>query len=364
MAGLGKDFLSRECAMNGPSSAIWHDGLPEAIDAVAEHAPASRRFLRRAWYAAAARGRARTLVVDGGLALPVVPRGARVFGLVEVPGCYWPLRSFPLIDAAAIRVALPMLAQGARAIRIGPVPDGDPAVAPLVAAAQAAGWAVLDRFVAHSWVLDIAALRTAGGWPRTSTLKKNRFHEKHLAEHGALEWRFLGTDDWPAAFDMLGEIERKSWIAARTDGRDAKFTHDGHLALWRGAARDPVLAAMMRAALLTVDGRPAAFSFDMEVGATCYAIANSYDPAFAKHSPGKLLYWRNLSAMLAREVATVDWGAGDSGYKQVIGAVQGPAMRDWLLVRPGVSAAVARRLAGIWTGSGQRDPAHAPSQPA
>ena len=68
--------------------------------------------------------------------------------------------------------------------------------------------------------------------------------------------------------------------------------------------------------------------------------------------------------MLAREVATVDWGAGDSGYKQVIGAVQGPAMRDWLLVRPGVSAAVARRLAGIWTGSGQRDPAHAPSQPA
>ncbi|MBM6576486.1 GNAT family N-acetyltransferase [Microvirga sp. SRT01] len=349
--------------MNGPSSAIWHDGLPEAIDAVAEHAPASHRFLRRAWYAAAARGRARTLVVDGGLALPVVPRGARVFGLVEVPGCYWPLRSFPLVDAGAIRVALPMLAQGARAIRIGPVPDGDPAVAPLVAAARAAGWAVLDRFVAHSWVLDIAAFRTAGGWPRTSTLKKNRFHEKHLAEHGALEWRFLGTDDWPAAFDMLGEIERKSWIAARTDGRDAKFTHDGHLALWRGAARDPVLAAMMRAALLTVDGRAAAFSFDMEVGATCYAIANSYDPAFAKHSPGKLLYWRNLSAMLAREVATVDWGAGDSGYKQVIGAVQGPAMRDWLLVRPGVSAAVARRLAGIWTGSGQHDPAHAPSQP-
>ncbi len=352
--------------MNGPSSAIWHDGLPAAIDAVAAAAPGPHRFLRRAWYAAAVRDNARTLMVEGRLALPVVARGPRWLGLSEVPGCYWPLRSFPLADPDAVAVALPMLAHGVRALRIGPVPDGDAGVVSLVEAARAAGWAVLDRFVADSWLLDLTALRAAGGWPRNSTLKKNRFHEKHLAEHGALEWRFLGADDWPAAFDMLGEVERKSWIAARTNGRDAKFTHDGHLVFWRAAVRDPALAAMMRAALLTVDGRPAAFSFDMEAGGTCYAIANSYDPAFAKHSPGKLLYWRNLSAMLPREIGVVDWGAGDSGYKQVIGAQLGPAMRDWLLVRPGVAAAAARRLASVWKRSGHNsgadDRRHAPSQ--
>ena len=51
---------------------------------------------------------------------------------------------------------------------------------------------------------------------------------------------------------------------------------------------------MFRAGLLTIDGRAAAFSFDIDSGGLKYAIANSYDPQFAKHSPGKLLYYRNL----------------------------------------------------------------------
>ena len=109
---------------------------------------------------------------------------------------------------------------------------------------------------------------------------------------------------------------------------------------------------MVRAALLTIDGAPAAFSFDIDTGALLYAIANSYDPAFAKHSPGKLLYWRNLVAAMQRGVTRVDWGAGDSGYKQVIGATQGAAIRDWLLLRPGLPAFAGRLLAGSWRRSG------------
>ena len=110
---------------------------------------------------------------------------------------------------------------------------------------------------------------------------------------------------------------------------------------------------MLHAALLTIDGAPAAFSFDLNVGALKYAIANSYDPAVGKHSPGKLLYYRNLIAAMADGITTVDWGAGDSGYKQVIGAAKGPAIRDWLLVRPGAAALAARALGGWWRRSGQ-----------
>ena len=167
------------------------------------------------------------------------------------------------------------------------------------------------------------------------------------------DWRFLSGADWPAAFDDLAAVEQASWIASRTDGRDAKFTRHGHGAFWRAAARDPVLAQRMRAALLTIDGTPAAFSFDLDAGALTYAIANSYDPAYAKHSPGKLLYYRNLVQAQARGITRVDWGAGDSGYKQVIGADRGPAIRDWLLVRPGVPALVGRLAAGAWRRSGQ-----------
>ncbi len=338
------------------------EGLPDAIDSAAEAGAPGHRFLRRGWFAAAVEaygGTPRTMVAteDGAVAaaLPMVAMGPRALGLTAVPGCYWPFRSFPAALGASDAVSAALLGGVGNGLRLGPVYDGDPGASALIAAARRAGWAVLDRFVAESWLLDMAAQRREGEWPRLSTLRKNRYHEKHLAAHGALDWRFLDAEDWPEGFASLGAIEERSWIATRTGGDDAKFTPGGHLAFWRAAARDPVLAAMFRAALLSVDGAPAAFSFDMDVDATKYAIANSYVPDYAKHSPGKLLYWRNLVNALDRGVTLVDWGAGDSGYKKVIGAEPGPAIRDWLLLRPGLPAATGRALAWAWRLSGHRE---------
>lgn len=347
--------------------ALVLDGLSGAIDTVAAGAPESHRFLRYQWYAAALAaygGAARTIVVESEgepvIALPIVAFGPARAGLAAVPGCYWPFRSFPArleADDAAFDALLAALGRAVNALRIGPVYDDDPGLARLIEAAAARGWALLDRFVADSWLLDMAALSAEGTWPRNSTLRKNRFHEKHLAAHGALDWRFVAGADWTAAaFEALAEIERKSWIAARTDGSDAKFTATGHGAFWRAAATDPEIAAMMWAAVLSVDGAPAAFSFDINAGALKYAIANSYDPAFGKHSPGKLLYYRNLVRALDDGIERVDWGAGDSGYKTVIGATRGPAIRDRLLVRPGAPALAARLLAGAWRRSGHKEP--------
>lgn len=339
------------------------DGLDPAIDGVAEGAAPSHRFLRRAWFAAAVEaygGIQRTVVVtrDGApeLALPIVPMGSAMLGAAQVPGVYWPFRSFPVAagaDADVYEAALAALAGIVRCLRIGPVYDGDAATAPLLEVARAAGWTVVSRFIADSYLLDIAEARAAGPWPRTSTLKKNRFHEKHLAAHGALAWEFVSGPGWSDdVFDGLAQVEQASWIAKRTDGRDAKFTAGGHGAFWRAAARDPRLAEMMWAAVLRIDGRPAAFSFDINAGALKYAIANSYDPAVGKHSPGKLLYYRNLVQAIAAGATRVDWGAGDSGYKQAIGAARGPAIRDWLIFRPGAGALAGRIAAGLWRRSG------------
>nr|WP_315381438.1 GNAT family N-acetyltransferase [uncultured Sphingomonas sp.] len=329
-------------------------GLADTLDAVAEQAPESHRFLRRGWYAAALQaygGAARTLVVDvAGVplaALPLVARGPRWLGLAEISGCYWPFRSFPVAEGASPAAAdalLGALARQVRALRVGPIYDGDPALDWLQARALAIGWTLLDRQVADSFLLDIAA----EDWPRGSTLRKNRHLEKHLAAAGALAW------EWgPPDIDALADIERRSWIADRTDGHDAKFTADGHGAFWEAALHDPVLAAMLSAAVLRIDGRPMAFSFDLITGARCHAIANSYDPAVAKQSPGKLLQYRNLLRAREQGVTLVDWGAGDSGYKQTMGATKGPAIRDWIFVRPGVEALAARLLRGAWRRSGQ-----------
>lgn len=335
------------------------DGLSGAIDRVAEGAAETHRFLRYAWYAAALAvygGRAHTVLVeqDGAVvaALPIVSVGPPLARVATVPGCYWPFRSFPLHRAAgssALNALLGAMAGTVRALRVGPTYDGDPALEALLDRARANGWTTLDRIVGTNWRLTL----DAPDWPRGSTLRKNRFHEKHLAGHGALDWSFLAAGDWPLAFDALASVEARSWIAARTDGRDAKFTRAGHGAFWRAAAEDPVLAGMMSAALLSIDGVPAAFSFDLDVGLFRYAVANSYDPTFAQHLPGKLLSYRNLIRARDRGVAAVDWGAGDSGYKQALGAVEGAAIRDWLLVRPGPEALAARVLRGRWAASGQ-----------
>ncbi|WNO54414.1 GNAT family N-acetyltransferase [Stakelama saccharophila] len=339
-------------------------GLSAGIDAVAQAARPQHRFLRYGWFAAALAaygGEARTLTVsrdgEAAIALPMVRLGPGWAGVAAVPGCYWPYRSFPAREDVGLETFEALfggLGRAVRALRIGPIYDDDPTLCQMRRAADALGWRTLDRFVADSYLLDMAEKRVEGIWPRKSTLKKNRFHEKHLGNHGALDWSFASGADWTdALFDDLAAVEQASWIAAETDGRDAKFTRRGHGAFWRTAAADPVLADMMWAAVLRVDGRPAAFSFDLNLGALKHAVANSFDPAFAKHSPGRLLYYRNLIRALGDGITTVDWGAGDSGYKSVIGAQKGPAIRDWLFVKPGLPAIAATLLRRTWKHSGQ-----------
>ena len=336
------------------------EGLADAIDAAAALADPRHGFLRRAWYAGDTRADATTVTAatpDGRViaALPTV--ATSLPWLRAVAGGYWPYRSFPIAaDASDEELAALLAARATRhalgpAWRLGPVYADDPTLGRLERSAPAAGWTMLRRRIAPRYVLDIEAVRAEGAWPRNSTLKKNRFHEKHLAAHGALEWRFVSGAGWTnEIFDALAEVERKSWISTDTDGSDAKFMAPHHRRSWEAAVADPVLAEAMRAAILFIDGAPAAFCFDLDAGAVKYAIANSYDERFAKHSPGKCLYYRNLVEAMARGISLVDWGAGDSGYKRTIGADRGPDIVDILIVR---NRALAALLRPLWRRSGR-----------
>jgi CelD/BcsL family acetyltransferase involved in cellulose biosynthesis len=354
------EYRNWKTAAAAPAPAIEAvPGFPLALDEAAQAADPHHRFLRAAWFAASGGADPQTLVVRRAgavvAAIPTVRTGR--FGVRAVPGCYWPFRGPPIAsDSAAEELAAAFAAPEAApllgwALRLGPIMANDATARQLGRAAEAAGWSVLSRRIGTTFLLDLGRLAREGRWPRGSTMRKNRFHEKNLAAHGTLEWRFISGDLWsPAVFDDLARIEAASWIASKTDGRDSKFLNPAHRKVWESAATDPALARMMSAAILDIGGRPAAFSFDLDCGPVKYAVANSYDEAFARHSPGKVLYYRNLVRAMERGIGLVDWGVGDGGYKRTIGAEAGPEMVDLLFVRNRAAAALLRPL---WQRSGR-----------
>lgn len=328
-------------------------GLAPEIDALAACNLSGHGFLRRSWYAAGSNpARARTLILRNPsgaplAAIPTVPFGPAIAGARKVPGPYWPLRA-PLIspDCSAFELAQalghPAAAQLGSVWRVGPARAGDPSTERLVAAAQLAGWTVLRRPAGTSWVIDC----TGGEWPRASTAKRLARIERRLAQVGTVGWRHVRGGAWSdAVLDELGAVEAASWIAATTDGSGAKFLTPQQRAAWRTALADPVIADMLCATLLTVDGRAVAFSFDLDDGPVRYGIAGSYVSALAKHEIGKLANHRAVSDAIAAGQTCIDLGCGNSGYKSEMGAVAGYDLADLLFVR---NRTAARLLARVW----------------
>ncbi|MGP1352977.1 MAG: GNAT family N-acetyltransferase [Parasphingopyxis sp.] len=331
------------------------DGADDELDALTAAAPAARQFLRSAWYRAASP----SLQIlsaqrpDGSpiLALPYCGRRVGPLHIREVAGSYWPFRSFPLAADASLPEIEAVLGseQFARTLgrvwRLGPVYSDDPTARRLIKAAPDTGWTVIRRPTARIYELDLQALRRDGPWPRTKTLRKNRWRERRLASDGDVRYEFLtGRDLTDHRYDAMAEIERNSWLADLDDGGDTKFLDPAIRQVWQRIAADTELAPMLFASVMWIGDRPAAFSFGIEAGDTRYYIANNYDERFAKFGPGKLLLYADLERAADNGVRLVSWGAGDAGYKSEMGAEPGPESTDLFFARGRLLAALLRPL--------------------
>ena len=276
---MTKPMLLAEFTRLPPASrACPLDGLSAAIDMVAQAAPASHRFLRYQYYAAAlARhgGAARTMLVeydgDAVIALPFVRTGPAAARLAMVPGVDAPFRGFPAAcdtPDMAFDTLVAALAGEFRALQIGPVPADDATFVRLRAAAVRRGWVALDRPVTAQLV-EPRDLRTGD---------IRSFDGPALAAGG---------------FDLLAAIGGKT------------------IAFWRDAAADSVLAAMLSAIVVTGDDGAAVFALYFDTGAARHIVATGGDTALLEDRPRA-------------------------------------AMRDWLLVRPGIPALFGRLLRGLW----------------
>lgn len=355
-------------AARGASAAIDVErvsGFADAIDDVAARAATPHRFLRRAWYRATGSANATTIVarrLDGTpiLALPTTPLGPDMVGARAIPGIYWPYRA-PVIaaDADPSELAAALAHPNARGAlspfwRLGPTYADDPSIGALVAAARRAGWWILTRPLGRVWNFDLAAA-VESGFPRKSVARRLRVDARKLAERGALRYETIRGTGWTdAARAMLGRIEAAGWVGTRTDGSGAKFLTATQRAHWAAITADPALADAVQAVVLHVGEHPVAFTLDIVLGDHQYGIASSYDKAFARESPGKLVTYHQFDSAIAQGVRIVDLGAGDSGYKRDIGAQPGSEVVDLLLVRSRATAALLRLR---WEGrAGDPDP--------
>jgi CelD/BcsL family acetyltransferase involved in cellulose biosynthesis len=323
-------------------------------DAVAEVARPEAAFLRGIWAEAAAPDaveRWTAVRADGTpiAVLPLVKRSIGPFAVREVAGCYWPFRSVALAADAqpgevAAMLAAPELKRAlGRVWRLGPVYDGDAAVAALSKAAKVAGWTVLTRRLGTCFEIDVAALVAEGPWPRPATMRKNRWREKQL---GAVAVTAFTGADWTATQrDAIAQVECNSWLGTLGDKAAFQFADAGQRIYWERVATDPVIAAMLFGSILSVGGEPAAFTFGLQVGATRYQIANNFDERFKQHSAGRTLLLKDFEQAAVDGVRRISWGSGDAGYKSQLGATPGPEILDLLFVR---SPLLAVPLARYW----------------
>lgn len=327
------------------------------VDLLAANGPSGHGFLRDGWFCRGEPEAISTLVARRGdgspiLALPMRQLGPPGLRARSLAGSYWPFRSAaidPTIGVGDMRAVLDHpVAQHAIGplLRLGPIYHDDRLAQVMIAAADATGWHVLIRDMGQSFVQDFAEPGSPDAWPSKSRRKKVRRLTTRLEEQGPVTVRIMRGAGWSRqAFHDLANIEDNSWVGRRTDRSGAKFLNPQMMAHWQRAVVDPELAEMLTATLVYVADRPIAFSLDLVCGQIAYGIASSYDEAFAECSPGQIVTLHAVDAMLARGVRRIDWGAGDSGYKQELGAKPGSRIQDILVIR---SASIAAALRPRW----------------
>ena len=124
---------------------------------------------------------------------------------------------------------------------------------------------------------------------------------------------FTRADEVAAYMTLALQIERQCWkaregCALASRDWEARLYED---LLQRFAGHD-----MTRAAVLFIDGVPAAHSMDLRHGDRVYGLKTSFDPAFGAMRPGVMLLVARLERYFADGVREFDFLGADEEYKR------------------------------------------------
>ncbi|MEF9883312.1 GNAT family N-acetyltransferase [Streptomyces sp. P9-A4] len=160
--------------------------------------------------------------------------------------------------------------------------------------------------------------------------------ERRLGRRADGDVRFVFDERDPAALRTL--MEWKSAQYRRTGRRD-RFAKAWISTLVRRLheLRTPGCSGVL--SVLYTGPRPVAAHFGLRSATVLSCWFPSYDPEFAKYSPGLVLHLRMAEAAAAAGIGMLDLGRGDAEYKNALKTGE-LTVYEGAVVRPGVRAAL------------------------
>jgi hypothetical protein len=280
--------------------------------------------------------------------------------ILSLGGYYWPFRGacrkekmisskqFGLKMADMLNSRAP-----AWALRLSPILDSDEAMQSLSEELHALGWYKFVRDCGKVFEIELPSTVEELYKTVSPSLLRNIRYMMRRAEKelGLLQWqRFAGDSLTSEIIEKAALIEEKSWVTAKQG--DTKLLGSENRRFWQQVIDSPQPGAEVVLWVLTIAGQPAAFSFHVETERTLFIIANGYDESLAQYSFGSILTHQVMSDAISRGRRLLDWGSGDSGYKQKWGAKGSSSLQEHIFFRPTwlgtVAARVLQRTGSSW----------------
>lgn len=264
-------------------------------------------------------------------------------------GYYWPWRGVAVEPGAGEPALAELAAELTRrpcgpVLRMGPLIGGDTDTQRFVTLLRARGWRGLKQETGQVFELALPASAEALQAQVSGSLWKNiAYLRRRLDKQGPVgtQRHRLTAEQAASLLQRAALVEQASWVAQQ--GEDVKLVGAQNQAYWsRLAQHDGGPEVVLW--LLTCGERDIAYSLHLEHGQTMCIVANGYDEAFKASSPGSLLSLDIFRDAIGRGQRLVDWGQGDSGYKQRWGALPGAQMMNLILFRPGLVGAAGYRI--------------------
>ena len=238
------------------------------------------------------------------------------------------------------------------ALRLSSVLGQDAAVDTLVSYLRLRGWMVHERFLyltlATPLPQSMAALYEQLG---KRSEKRKRERESRLKREGGYQIRvYTGLDGAQArkVVAELADIERRSWLL-KQDG-DTQFQTEEGRAFWQTILSHPTDGRAWRVFILTFKDQPAAYDVCVDAGRTRYVLCGHYDDAYKPLSLGTTIDLEVFRDAIDNKLACLDFGHGDSGYKQrTLGALPAGTLRDVVVASPTAKGRAFFAASTAWT---------------